>query len=307
MATRTRRSAAKSEPFDGFDEDFGDTEYREPGEAYDGPPPTKGMYRVKLVSVESHESAAGNTGRKWVFDILPGETNKHGEDVGGWRGYKYTNNEGAKYIEQMILVALGLIKPGDKCKLSYAQVVAKAKPCLVRVVMEKYVPEDGEDAEWVPKLAAGFLPDRTTGKAKAAEIDEEDDDEDEPPVRARRSRAKAAPEPEPEEEDDEEEEPEYDPDELAEELEALTLAALKKRARDEFGVTVARGDDADKIIDKILDTLPEEEDAEEADEDDEEEEEEEAPKRPARTSSRGKAAPPARKSRRTGFSDEPPF
>lgn len=308
VATRRSTRAAKAAP--GIDTDFSDVDFRE-DEIYDGEQPTKGMYRLKLIDVKDHESGEGNSSIKWVFQIMEGEQNKHGDDVAGWRGYKYTNTDAAKWVTQKIAVALGLIKAGGKLKMSYADILKRAKPCRALIVMERYIPEDGEP-EWRAGLGSAFMPDGVGTKAKAKskeaeEDDEPEDEDDEPPPRASRSRRKADPEPEPEdeEEDDDEEEDgeEVDPDELAEELEALSLAALKKRAREEYGVKITRGMDADAIIDAVLETL--EGDEEEEDDDEEEPEPEPEPaKRPAR-SSRGSAR--TTKSKRSGYDDEPPF
>jgi hypothetical protein len=292
VATRTRRSTSSrrtaredSAPAGRLNRDYDGEEYREPGEGYQGEQPTKGLYNCKLVSINDHtkqgEDEASSV--RWGFELLEGSENKNGDDVSGWRDYLYTN-ENTLWREQQMLVATGVIKPGGKLNLTYDAILKKAKPCTVRVGVERYVPEDGEP-EWRGRMQA-FLPLREGSAAKKSRrpkdddepaedvFDEEEGDEDD------------------EEEDDEED---YDPDELAAELADLSLATLKKRARDEFGVKIARGMTADDIIEAVLDTLGEE--------DEDEEEEEEPPPPPKRTT---RAKPAARKKAR-GSSEEPPF
>jgi hypothetical protein len=322
VATRTRRSTSSrrtaredSAPAGRLNRDYDGEEYREPGEGYQGEQPTKGLYNCKLVSINDHtkqgEDEASSV--RWGFELLEGSENKNGDDVSGWRDYLYTN-ENTLWREQQMLVATGVIKPGGKLNLTYDAILKKAKPCTVRVGVESYVPEDGEP-EWRGRMQA-FLPLREGSAAKKSrrpkdddepaedvfdeEEGDEDDEEEEAAPPPRRNRRKSTPEPEPEEEDEEDEEEEddeedYDPDELAAELADLSLATLKKRARDEFGVKIARGMTADDIIEAVLDTLGEE--------DEDEEEEEEPPPPPKRTT---RAKPAARKKAR-GSSEEPPF
>lgn len=91
-----------------------------------------------------------------------------------------------------------------------------------------------------------------------------------------------------EDEDDESDEDAIDLDELADELDALSLSKVKARAK-EFGVTPKRGEEKDALIDRILESLEESED--EDDEDEEEEEEENPPaKSRARAGSSGSAS-----------------
>lgn len=310
----TRRST--KEP--GLRRDYSDTEYRE-NDVYDGPQPTKGMYRLKLVNVGTHTNADDNESVKWTLAIVDGEENKHGESVAGWKGSKYTNGEGAKWVEQKLAFALGLIKsPKDTIDMSFKEMMRKAKTCRGLISMERYVPEDGEP-EWRSVLTSVFMPDddgASSAKAKsrrAQEEDEDDDEEDEEPppasTRSRRSR-KAEPEPEPEDEeeddeDDEEGEEEPDLDALAEELEGLSPVKLKARAR-ELGVMPKRNEKPEDLIDRILEKLEAELDSDE-DEDEDEEEEPEPPK-PAR---RGRSATSVRSSgsaaKKRGYSDDPPF
>lgn len=113
-----------------FSRDYGDVEYREPGEGYSGEEPTPGLYPAKLVSADEHESKNGN-GSQWVFELTDG-------DYEGWRGWVYTDDEGAAWKEQQILVATGLMEPNGDIDMTYEQIVKKAKPVRVRVRNEKY-------------------------------------------------------------------------------------------------------------------------------------------------------------------------
>lgn len=319
MATRTRRAAGTSrrrsseEPVGGrIADDFSDEDYREPSEGYQGEQPTKGLYTCELFGINDHTKQGEDepSSVRWGFRLVDGSENKHGDDVSGWSDYIYTT-ENTRWRVQQILVALGVIKPKGKVNLSYDQILKKAKPCTVRVGVERYVPEDGSDPEWRGRMQA-FLPLKEAAATKSRrrkdddepaedvfdedpEADEEEEEEETPPP-ARRSRRKA--EPEPAEDEDEEDEGEdegeepYDPDALAAELEDLSVAALKKRAREEFGVRITRGMEAEEIIDAVLDTL-------DADEDEEEEE----PPPPPKRSARAKASPRAKR----GSSDKPPF
>lgn len=317
--TRRRRTAARSESTGGegrLNRDYSGEEYREPGEGYNGEQPTKGLYSCKLVAINDHETAEGNESVKWTFELLPGSENKHGDDVSGWRDYQYTNDDTTVWREQQIAVALGLCKPGGKLTGTFSNLLKRAKPCTVRVGTERYIPEDGGDPETKGRMQA-FMPlkDASATKSRRSKRDEDPDeedvfdddgdvgdvddaDEDEPeekPARrtSARSRRKAAePEPDPEDEEGDEDEP-YDADELAAELEDLTLAQLKKRARDEFEIKITRGMKADDIIDAVLDTLDEEEE-------EEEEEPPPPPKRRSRASSRSS-------SKKRGSTEEPPF
>lgn len=322
MAT-TRRSTRSKAP--GLKRDYSDTDYRE-SDIYDGPEPTKGIYRMELVSVGDHTSADDNESVMWVLRAMEGEENKHGDSVAGWKGRKYTNGDGAKWVEQKLAYALGLIKnPKDSIDMSYADMVKKAKPCRALVAVERYIPEDGGDPEWRATLTSVFMPDdggasKTKAKSRTAEEEaDEEEDEEEPPARSRRSRRKSEPEPEPEEDEEDEseedseeddEEESVDLDELAEELDGLTLVKLKARAR-ELGVTPKRNEEKDALIDRILDKV--EADQAEGDDEGEDEEEDEEPEPPKATrgrrasaSGRTSAAKSSGRGKR-GYSDDPPF
>lgn len=333
MAERTRRRASggssrsrAEEPQGRLSRDYSNEEYREPDVGYDGPEPTRGLYTCELVRVQDHTSQDGNESVRWLFRLAEGSINADGEDVSGWMDSQYTNDNTA-WREQQMLVAMGVIKPKGKLNLTYDGIVKKAKQCTVRVGTERYIDDDGE-AHNRGRMQA-FLPLREStaerrGITKRSKDDdegedvfddeEEGDDEDEedepeeaPPARSRRSsRRKPDPEPEPEDEEDEEEgegdeEEDYDPDTLAAELEDLSLVALKKRAKEEFGVTIKKGMTADDIIEAVLDTLGED------DEDDDEEEEEEPPPPPKRATRAKAGTKPTTTRRKRGSSEEPPF
>lgn len=271
---------------------YKDQEWREPGEGYNGEEPQKGLYPMKLVNVEEHVTQNGDESIHWVFEMTA-DAGRGNDSYEGWRGHIYTNDNSTAWKEQQVLVALGAIQPRGSINMTLDALLKKFGKVTVmgRVLREKYIPEDGDgEGEWKAKLQSVLKSRDAVGpKRKGRDADDddedepfvseedEDDEEEAPPKRSTRSRRKAEPEPEEDEEEDEEEDDEeVDPDELAEELEALSLAALKKRAREEYSVKVVRGMDADAIIDAILETLEDQDD----DEDDEEEEEEpEPPKR----------------------------
>lgn len=301
-----RRSTRAAKQAPGIYEDYTDTEYVE-SDVYDGEEPTRGIYRLRLVNVQDHfkDESETATGRKWTFRVEDGETNAHGDPVGGWRGSKYTNGQKAKWAEQKIAVALGLIEPNGTLRMSYDQILKKAKPCRALIGRERYTPEDG-DPEWRAVLSADFLPDdgsaRTKAKSRDADEDEDDDEDGPPPVAKPTRRRKAAepePDPEPEPEDGPDLPTEEEIQEYAEELEALELADLKERAKEDHGVTIKRGMKADAIIDAILADVEENGFPE-----DPEEEPEEEPEPPKARTRRGAARKPASKG---GFDEDPPF
>lgn len=318
MVARTRssrggstRRRASSAPADGLDRDYSDEEYREPGEGYNGPQPRKGLYPAKLVSVGHHTKQGDEepTSVKWGFELTGGEApNDEGDrvSVAGFRDNQYTNDTTTKWREQQIAVALGLMKPNGRLKMSFDAMVKKAKPCTVRIIRERYIPEDDPDnAEWRAKIVAVLAAREDTGpKSRSRKPKDEDpldaDEEDEPDG---------------DDENDEEEDgwPE-DPDELAAELEELSLAELKKVAKEDFEVKITRGMKSDEIIEAVLETLEDEDEDDEEDEpeEDEPEDEPEPPKkRSSRSTSRssGATAAKGRTSRRAarGSSEEPPF
>jgi hypothetical protein len=318
------RRTAREEPTGGrLNRDYSEEEYREPSEGYQGPEPTRGLYTCKLIDLKDHTTQDGNESTKWLFQLVEGSETKEGDDVSGWYDSQYTT-ENTAWREQQMLVALGVIKPNGKVNLSYEAILKKAKPCTVRVGTERYIDDDG-NATNRGRMQA-FLPLRDTAPKRRNAKDEDatdvfDDEEDgddeeeepEPPRRTTsRSRRRAAePEPEPDDEPGEDEEEDYDPDELAAELEDLTLVQLKKRARDEFGIKIKRGDDQESIINAILDEIdppdPTDQDEEDEEPEDEPEEEPEPPKRRARGASAKAGAGGTTTRRRASKSQEPPF
>lgn len=305
--------------------DYSKTEWREPGEGYDGEEPTKGLYPLMLVDVAEHTSGEGNDSVHWTFQMTEEAVGKNGDSYTGWRGHIYTNDEGALWKEQQIMVALGAIKPNGSYNGTLEALLKKYGKVVItgRVVRERYIPDDGGEGEWRAKLVTIMKSREDGSPARGRNRDDEDvDNIDEDEVEekpTRRSRRKADPEPEPtlvEVEEEEEPEEEYDLQELEKELESTSLVALKKRAREEFGhpVSKLRGLDKDDIIILILDTLEESE--EEEDPEEVEEEEPEPPKRTrggragavkssSRTTSSGRIS--ARRGKANDEEDEPPF
>jgi hypothetical protein len=309
VATRARRSTrsrASAEPDeDRLVRDYSKEEYREPGEGYNGPQPTKGLYPAKLVIVNNHTKQGEDepSSIRWGFELTDGTApDEDGEpqSVAGFRDYQYTNDDTTLWREQQIAVALGLIKPKGKLSMTFKQILAKAKPCTVRIVRERYIPPDDPDAaEWRAKIASVMVA-RDLGKKGATST-------------RRRKIEDEEPEPddveETEEEEGDDEWPE-DPDELAEALEELSLAELKKVARDDFEVKVTRGMDAEDIVEAILDTLEEDEEPEEEEPEEDPEPEPEPPKRRSRASTgsrSGKTGSARGRRARGGSTEDPPF
>lgn len=103
---------------------------------YDGEQPKPGIYPAKLVTCEEHTANSGTEGTHWVFELT--------EDAGpyeGWRGHVYTNDEGALWKQDQILVALGLQKPGGSYEGTHEGIVKKAGPVRVKTNLETYEEE----------------------------------------------------------------------------------------------------------------------------------------------------------------------
>jgi hypothetical protein len=110
--------------------DYSDVERREAGEGYSGEVPKPGIYNAVLSSVGEHTTS--DTSTVWTFDITD-------DPYEGWRGWVYTNAEGAAWKEVQILEALGIMKPGaDTVDTTHESIMKKAGPCRVRVKREKY-------------------------------------------------------------------------------------------------------------------------------------------------------------------------
>lgn len=148
-----------------FTRDYGDVEYREPGEGYTGEEPTAGLYPAKLVSCKDHDAKNGD-GTEWVFELVDG-------DYEGWRGWVYTDDEGAAWKEQQILVALGIIEPNGEVNTTHEKIVAKAKPCRVRVRNEKY--EGERRAKIRTVLSVGDPDEKPSSRRRRSSNDEPDD------------------------------------------------------------------------------------------------------------------------------------
>lgn len=145
--------------------DFDDYESRE-DTGYDGDEPKKGIYDGALITVKDHESAAGNEGFEWVFEITDG-------DFSGWRGWVYSNNDSSKWKTQQIIKAITggktddfLLDTDDGGK----KTVKKAKPVRLRIVNEKY-----ED-ERKGRIRVVLPGEASTGKGKKADKDDPFDD-----------------------------------------------------------------------------------------------------------------------------------
>lgn len=102
------------------------------------------------------------------------------------------------------------------------------------------------------------------------------------------------------EEDDDSDEDEIDLDELADELDALSLTKVKARAK-EYDVTPKRGETKEDLIERILDSL---EDSEDEDDDEPEEEEEDAPPAKSRARAGGSASASSGKRKAKPADDE---
>lgn len=116
--------------------DFKDTEVREPGEGYQGDQPKSGrLYPAKLVSCKEH-TAEDST--EWVFELVESEAATKDNCV-GWRGWVYTNTDGAAWKEAQIFYALGITKElNGKVDESHESVQRKAGECRVKVRLEPY-------------------------------------------------------------------------------------------------------------------------------------------------------------------------
>lgn len=114
-----------------FDRDYSDVERKEAGEGYSGDQPKPGIYNAVLSSVGEHTTS--DTATVWTFDITD-------EPFAGWRGWVYTNAEGAAWKEMQILEGVGILEPGQtKPKVStHEAILKKAGPCRVRVKNETY-------------------------------------------------------------------------------------------------------------------------------------------------------------------------
>jgi hypothetical protein len=238
----TKGGRTKVDHSTGISGDYSDVPEREGGDIYDGPAPTPGLYQGKLSSVGQHTTTEDSV--VWTFDITEGK-------YAGWRGWVYTNSSAAKWKQQDILVALGLMEKGGSCSLSYEEILRKGGAVRLRVVAEPY------NGETTAKIKTVLAP------PEDADTDDSDDDDpdfqDEPETKPTRARGRKAKEPEPEPDEDDSDD---ELAELREELEGLTLVKLKQRAKTDYEATVTdlKGLDKNGVIEWII--------AQEADPDD---------------------------------------
>lgn len=109
---------------------YGDVERKEVSEGYNGDPPKPGIYNAVLSTVDEHTTS--DTATVWTFDIMD-------EPYEGWRGWVYTNAEGAAWKEVQILEAIGILKPGENnLDSSHETILKKAGPCRIKVRNETY-------------------------------------------------------------------------------------------------------------------------------------------------------------------------
>jgi len=247
MAVRGAK-ARKVAPTEGISGSYDDVEHREKDfEPYDGPDPKPGLYPGKLSKVGQHTTS--DDAVVWIFTIDGGQYD-------GWPGWVYTNGSTAKWKQEQILVALGLMEEGGSVNLTYEQILKKAGPVRLRVQNEEYNDELRPKIRTVLKAASA-----TVASEPEEEEDEPDEDFDDAPkaTRAQRRKGKAEPEPEPEDDDEEEdeaEEPASDEarEEREEELEELSAAELKAILKGDHGLKLAayKGKTEDELREMIL-------------------------------------------------------
>lgn len=247
----------------------------------------EGLHAFKIVAVEDKEAGDGTD--MYVFYLVP-EVEKYKTR----RFPYYTKLQQNQFWKlRDLMVAAGVL---DAAKSKGKAVNIDPNKAIGKVVAGEVEDETGQ-YEGRSSLAniygLDILDDDSTG------VDDEDEDEYD----------EEAEEADDEYEDDADEEEEADEDELREEIEALTLPALRKRAKglgiDTDGVKKAElvelvieeelgeGEDEDDEDDLDDEDLEDEELEDEEFEDDEEEEEEPAPKRRAARKAPAKA--PARR------------
>lgn len=116
---------------------FDDYEERS-GSGYEGDEPKKGIYDGKLIALAEHESANGNEGLEWIFEITE-------EPYAGWRGWLYSNMDSALWKTQQITKAITggkeenfVLQPAeDKKEGTESPTVKKAKPVRLAIRREK--------------------------------------------------------------------------------------------------------------------------------------------------------------------------
>lgn len=190
---------------------------------------------------------------------------------------------------------------------------------LLKISLIKDKPYQGEER----MKPAAFLPIGASDKYDTADEEDEIDDDTEEEYEEEEEEEEAEESEEDTDDEEGDEEISEEEEELRDELEELTLAALKKTAKADYGASLKdyRGMEKEELIEWIVTAAfeedEEEEEAEEEPEDaEEEEEEEEPPAKPARRtraaaakSAPAKAAPARRSKAGSGvkYSKEPPF
>lgn len=140
---------------------YEDVERREAGEGYSGEQPKPGIYNAVLSSCGEHTTS--DTSTVWTFDITD-------EPFKGWRGWVYTNAEGAAWKEVQILEAIGIMKPGQEdLDTTHEKILAKAGACRVRVKSETY---EGEKRS---KITTILPPVEGSGGGKKSKKDKGED------------------------------------------------------------------------------------------------------------------------------------
>lgn len=135
---------------------------------YDGEQPKPGIYPAQLVTCEEHSpQGGGDDGTHWVFELVEGA-----EPYVGWRGHVYTNDAGAIWKQDQILVALGLQKPGGSYEGTHEGIVKKGGPVRVKTIYEEYEGEKKGRIRTVLGPAEGQAPAKKAEGKKKKQKDE---------------------------------------------------------------------------------------------------------------------------------------
>lgn len=133
---------------------------------YSGDVPKPGVYDAELKSCAEHTSSAGNEGTEWVFEITE-------EPYAGWRGWVYTNEEGAAWKEAQVLTALGIIsEDDDTVNTTHEQIVKKSAPVRVKVTNEVWEGEKRARIKTVLAMPEGKK--KSKGEAKKSKKGKDD-------------------------------------------------------------------------------------------------------------------------------------
>lgn len=151
-----------------FKRDYSDVDIKEGG-GYSGDVPKPGMYDGVLVSCSEHTSGAGNEGTEWVFEITE-------EPYAGWRGWVYSNDEGAAWKEVQILMALGIISDkDDPINTTHEKIMKDGGPVRLKVKNETY------EEEKRGRITAIMAPPEGATKTKKAKKKKDKGGDDETP------------------------------------------------------------------------------------------------------------------------------